>query len=113
MYGRAMRFAVGVVVGLGVAVGGTVVDDVVRTIVDGVVGTVVDDVVGAERAEDDPPVDVVTAALDVPWCESEQPTATIERALNPSHTERNPTRADCPEWRDDASTGTSAGRASA
>ena len=98
MYGRVITFAVAVVVGLGAVVDGTVVDDVVGTVVDGMVGAVVGEVVGAEGADDDPPVGVVTAALDVPCCESEQPTATIDRALNPSHTERNPTRAGCPEW---------------
>jgi hypothetical protein len=90
-----MRFALAVVVELGTVVGSTVVDDVVSTVVVDVVDTAVDEVVGAEGADDDPPVDVVTAALDVVCCESEQPTATIDRALNPIHAERNPTRADC------------------
>jgi len=59
---------------------------------DDVVGTVV----GAEVADGDPSVGLATTVLDVARCESEHPIATIARVMNPSHTERNPTRADCP-----------------
>jgi hypothetical protein len=77
------------------------VDD---TVMDDVVGGVVDEVVGTEEADDDPSVDVATTVLDVSCCESEQLTATIARAVSPSHIERNPTRRDCPNWVGIAST---------
>lgn len=69
-------------------------DDVVSAVVDDVVGTVVDEVVETEEADDDP--SVATTVLDVDCCESEQLTATIARAVSPSHTERNPTPSRLP-----------------
>ena len=106
IYGRVMRFAVAVavVVGLGVVVGSSVVDDVVGTVVD-VVGTVVDDAVGTvvdevlavEAADDDGPVDATTEVLGVACRVSEQPAEITAMAVNPRHTERNRTRADCPD----------------
>jgi hypothetical protein len=96
MYGRVIRFAVAVaVVGLGAVIGGTAVDDVVGTVVDEVVRTVVDEVVAFDATDDDRPVDATTEVLGMACCVSEQPTGIIARAVN-SHTERNPTRADCP-----------------
>jgi hypothetical protein len=96
MYGRVMRFGVVVVVGMGAVVGSTVVEGDVGTVVDEVVGTVVDDEVAVVAADDDRPVDATTEVLGVARWVPEQPTEITARAVNPSHTERNPTQADCP-----------------